>query len=241
MYQCHLKLYLMGDSCKVFETIKEMSPLENFTHTFLESRTPKTALTAGADVIIAGMQGGAERELLGTLISNKKKESELILLAEPGRIEVLSDFLKDIRDIWMMPMSEEEAQFRFLRWQQSCKLSKELWQASHYLDATIDNVPNLIWYKTKDGIHEKVNNSFCKTVNKTKEQVQGRGHAYIWDVEQDDPACIESERIVMTKRETWVSGKWFRPETEQSFSPPTNPRCMIWTAALWEPWALPLT
>ncbi len=205
MYQCHLKLYLMGDSCKVFETIKEMSPLENFTHTFLESRTPKTALTAGADVIIAGMQGGAERELLGTLISNKKKESELILLAEPGRIEVLSDFLKDIRDIWMMPMSEEEAQFRFLRWQQSCKLSKDLWQASHYLDATIDNVPNLIWYKTKDGIHEKVNNSFCKTVNKTKEQVQGRGHAYIWDVEQDDPACIESERIVMTKRETCVS------------------------------------
>ena len=57
MYQCHLKLYLMGDSCKVFETIKEMSPLENFTHTFLESRTPKTALTAGADVIIAGRRG----------------------------------------------------------------------------------------------------------------------------------------------------------------------------------------
>ena len=50
-----------------------------------------------------------------------------------------------------------------------------------------------------------MNNSFCKTVNKTKEQVQGQGHAYIWDVEQDDPACIESERIVMTKRETCIS------------------------------------
>ena len=110
-----------------------------------------------------------------------------------------------MKDIWMMPMSEEETQFRFLRWQQNCKLSKDLWQTSHYLEATIDNVPNLVWYKTKDGVHEKVNNSFCKTVNKTKEQVQGQGHAYIWDVEQDDPACIESERIVMTKRETCIS------------------------------------
>ena len=42
-------------------------------------------------------------------------------------------------------------------------------------------------------------------MGKTKEQVQGRGHAYIWDVEQDDPACIESERVVMNERRTLVS------------------------------------
>ena len=70
MYQCHLKLYLVGDSCKVFETIKEMSPLESFTHTFSESRTPEASLTAAADVIIARMQGGAVKELLEELISN---------------------------------------------------------------------------------------------------------------------------------------------------------------------------
>ncbi len=205
MYQCHLKLYLAGDSCKVFETIKKMPPLDSFTHTFLESQAPDASLAEEADVIAARIQSGDVRELLGTLISNKKKEAELILLAEPGQVEALSDCLEDMKDIWMMPMSEEETQFRFLRWQQNCKLSKDLWQTSHYLEATIDNVPNLVWYKTKDGVHEKVNNSFCKTVNKTKEQVQGQGHAYIWDVEQDDPACIESERIVMTKRETCIS------------------------------------
>ena len=44
-----------------------------------------------------------------------------------------------------------------------------------------------------------MSDSFCRTVNKPKIQVEGRGHAYIWDVEQDDPACIESERIVMTE------------------------------------------
>ncbi len=84
-------------------------------------------------------------------------------------------------------------------------MSKDFWQTGQYFDATINHIPNLIWYKDKAGIHEKVNDSFCRTVNKTKEQVEGRGHAYIWDVEQDDPACIESEREVMTKKETCIS------------------------------------
>ncbi|MCI8896801.1 MAG: response regulator, partial [Lachnospiraceae bacterium] len=71
--------------------------------------------------------------------------------------------------------------------------------------ATINNVPNLIWYKDKDGVHEKVNDSFCRTVGKTKQKVEGQRHAYIWDVEEDDPACIESERQVMEKEQTFVS------------------------------------
>lgn len=84
-------------------------------------------------------------------------------------------------------------------------MSKDFWQTSHYLEATINNIPNLIWYKDKDGVHEKVNDSFCRTVNKSKQQVEGQRHAYIWDVEQDDPACIESEHQVMSKRHTFVS------------------------------------
>ena len=38
-----------------------------------------------------------------------------------------------------------------------------------------------------------------------KEVVEGRGHAFIWDVEEDDPACIESEREVMETGRTCVS------------------------------------
>ena len=54
------------------------------------------------------------------------------------------------------------------------------------------------------------NISFCKTVNKTREQVQGRGHAYIWDVEEDDPVCIESERKVMENKRTYVSDEMIK-------------------------------
>ena len=205
MYHCHIRFYLAGDKCRIFEIVKSMPTLERFTHEFLESAEPRTAFLGQADVILALLPAGEEQQTVQTLLVGKRPEASLIGLAESGQIPLLTEFLPEIEDIWTLPMQEEEARFRFHRWQQGCKRDKDFWQTSHFLDATIDNTPNLIWYKDKDGIHEKVNESFCRTVNKTKKQVQGRGHAYIWDVEQDDPACIESERIVMSRQETCIS------------------------------------
>ena len=205
MYHCHIHFYLAGRQGRIFDIIKEMPPLEHFTHEFFESEKPDLALVSKADVILADLQGMDEREALRILVSDKRKEAELILLADKDHISLLSDYLPEIKDIWSLPMSEAEIGFRFLRLQQSCKKDKDFWQISHFLESAINNTPNLIWYKNKYGIHEKVNDSFCKTVNKTKQQVEGKGHAYIWDVECDDPACIESDHQVMTQKKTCVS------------------------------------
>lgn len=205
MYHCHIHFCLIGPQSGVFEIIKEMSPLDHFTHTFLESDQVDDASVAAADVILANIQNMDAEEALRALSANKKSDTELIVMADKNQISLFGDYLSEITDIWAMPLSDEEVSFRFLRWQKNYKMSKDFWQTSHYLDATINNIPDLVWYKDKDGIHKKVNDSFCKTVNKTKQQVEGRGHAYIWDVEFDDPACIESELEVMTKRETCVA------------------------------------
>ena len=205
MYHCHIHFYFMGQPCRVFEMIKEMPALEHFSHEFLESKRPEGAFTAKADVIVADLQDMDVKQGVRALITGKSKEAQLILLADQSQIALLEDDLPKINDIWVYPMSDQEIRFRFLRWQQNFKMSKDFWQTSHYLEAAINNSPNLIWYKDKNGIHKKVNDSFCRTVNKTKEQVEGRGHAYIWDVEHDDPACIESEREVMEKKRTFVS------------------------------------
>lgn len=205
MYHCHIHFYLTGHHNREFEIIREMSPLTHFTHEFSESDKPKEALTAGADVIFAYLQDMNVPETLQALLSHKKETAEMILLAGKEQVSLLSDYFPEIKDIWIIPLSEDEIRFRFLRWQQSCKMSKDFWQTRQFFDTTINHIPNLIWYKNKEGIHEKVNDSFCKTVNKTKEQVEGRGHAYIWDVEEDDPACIESEREVMSRKETCIS------------------------------------
>ena len=185
--------------------LREVSPLEAFTHEFWESKTPKRDLAAKADVIFADLRGADVADTVRTLCTWKKAEAELIVLGEKGQVEALSGFLPELADVWMLPMCEAELCFRFLRWQREYKTRKDYWQANQYLESIINNSPNLIWYKDKNGIHEKVNDSFCATVEKSKSQVEGRGHAYIWDVEQDDPACIESERIVMETRKTCVS------------------------------------
>ena len=202
MYHCHTRFYYIGRQLRLLELLRQAEPLEGFTHTFQASEEPQDALTARADVILADMES-LNRAAVDRLAREKGPEAQLILLADKEGTADLD--LSPVHDVWTLPLEEAELRFRFLRWQEDWKRSKDLWQASHFLEATINSVPNLIWYKTKDGIHEKVNDSFCRTVNKTKVQVEGRGHAYIWDVEQDDPACIESERIVMEKRETCVS------------------------------------
>lgn len=209
MYDCRLHIYLTGHPCQAFDVIKGMPSLEHFTHIFTESDRPESGLANEADVIIANLADIDCSEALRILASERSDGGQVILLANSGQMQILTGEpeLDRITDIWLMPMSDAEVRFRFGRWQQNCKMSKDYWQTSQYLEATINNVPNLIWYKDKNGIHEKVNDSFCKTVNKTKQQVEGRGHAYIWDVEQDDPACIESEEKVMRQRKTFVSGE----------------------------------
>ncbi len=204
MYHCHISFYLTGGHCRAFEIIKEISPLEHFTHEFVCNDLIERP-AAPVSVIIADVRAADERGALEILTCERNSGEELILIADREQICGLSEFLPEIKDIWTMPMSDEEIRFRFLRWQEGFKLGKDLWETDQYLEATINHVPNLVWYKTKDGIHEKVNNSFCRTVNKTRKQVEGQGHAYIWDVEQDDPACIESEREVMTRKETCIS------------------------------------
>lgn len=208
MYHCHINFFFLGKQRKLFKLIEDLSPLEHFTHEYFESRTPYESIISKADVIIANLYDMDAAATIQILLSEKKQTTVLIIFADKQQIACLSEMagcLAEIYDIWTLPLSNEELTFRFTKWQQEYKIQKDYWQCNQYLESAINSVPNLIWYKTKDGIHEKVNDSFCKTVSKTKSQVEGRGHAYIWDVEHDDPACIESENEVMSRKETCVS------------------------------------
>lgn len=207
MYTCSLHIYFAGHPSHAFDVIKKMPSLTHFTHIFSESDEAEISLSQKADVIIADLSHLDMRSALPIILQNRRDGVPVILLADKKQMQLLcaEPALKDITDIWIHPMSDEELRFRFLRWQEAYKMGKDFWETGHFLETTINNVPNLIWYKDKEGVHEKVNNSFCQAVNKTKEQVQGRRHAYIWDVAEDDPACIESEHQVMSSRQTLLS------------------------------------
>ncbi len=205
MYRCCVHFYLIGWEKENVVLLQETPPLECFSHVFTTSGYPDGALAAQADVILADLRAMNAVEALQALVDARKEGAQLIVLVDGGQIAQLSPFLSQLWDVWTAPLTAETLRFRFSRWQERYKQSKDLWQNNQFLDAVINGAPNLVWFKDKNGIHEKVNDSFCKAVNKTHQQVQGQGHAYIWDVGQDDPACIESERAVMETEQTHVS------------------------------------
>ncbi|MCM1165265.1 MAG: response regulator [Lachnospiraceae bacterium] len=197
MYHCNVRFYFIGSRREVFDVIRAFEPPEKFEYDFYESEAPEPERIKTADVIVTDI---ADFDVF----VNVKKNVEFILLVNGGA-ELYAGLPDYVDDVWELPMSPEEIKFRFARCQRKYVYEVECWQTRQFLNATIDNIPSLVWFKTKDGVHTKVNKSFCETVGKTKQQVEGQRHAYIWDVEEDDPACIESERIVMETGKTAVS------------------------------------
>ncbi len=200
MYHCSVNFYFLGCTEKMIGIIKDIPVPNHFFYKF--SIGSQIDDIAKADVIFLQTDNASE---LNNIISKKSSKTQIILLICKEDFSKFCGFLDNISDIWTLPLSDEELRFRFVSWQNNYKLSVDHWQTSQYLEATINSIPNLIWYKDKNGIHQKVNDSFCKTVNKTKQQVEGRDHFYIWDVDPDDPAtrdndCMESDMEVMQKK-----------------------------------------
>ncbi len=211
MYHCHICFYFITEENELFEILKQLPQFLRYSHEFHKSAHAEAELTGKADVILADVRQMDAAEAVAFLLEHKRKEAELIVLADQEQTALLTtvDDAEEITDIWVAPLTEAEFQFRLLRWQKTYKMSKDFWQTQSYLDTTINSVPHLIWYKDKEGAHMKVNEAFCKAVNKTMEQVEGRGHYYIWDITPDEYEkgefiCMESEYEVMEKRETCI-------------------------------------
>lgn len=211
MYHCQINFYFITEQIELFEVMKQMPQFLHFTHEYLWSDNIDEVILAKADVILADIRQIYAEEMLAFLLAHKRKNAELIVLAdkEQAAYFVTKGDAEEITDIWVMPLTDEEFRFHLSRWQKTYKMKKDFWQTQSFLDTTINSVPHLVWYKDKEGAHTKVNETFCKAVNKTMEQIEGRGHYYIWDITPDEYEkgefiCMESEYEVMEKRETCI-------------------------------------
>ncbi|MBQ9929033.1 MAG: sensor domain-containing diguanylate cyclase [Lachnospiraceae bacterium] len=212
MYHCNIHISFWNVSSEIRNTIKEMEPVPQFFHQVVDSNLPQVIQLKKADFILADLHqyAGDEQAGIEFLLNHKKEDSDLILCVEKSQVEsVLSLAGAEITDIWILPLSAEEVKFHFRKWQENKKVQKDLWLNKAYLDTTIDSMTDLVWYKDKVGSHLKVNQSFCEAVGKTKKQVEGRGHYFIWDMTPDEYAkgeyiCMESEYEVMDKKITCV-------------------------------------
>ena len=86
------------------------------------------------------------------------------------------------------------------------ELRDELELAQAKINALLDTIPYMAWFKAKDGLHKEVNTEFSKTVGKSKKQCYDKTHGYIWDVDEDnlpdDVKCVSSETDVMMAGKT---------------------------------------
>ena len=205
MYHCSVNFCLVGLSEEAAHIVESTAPLPPFSHSYQRTAVPDAALTARADALFVDVTKHDAAAWAEELCAVKKPAATMMVIARHEQVEALEPFFNRISDIWIAPLSPAEFSYRYNHWQRGCKRYADSWETAQYLEATINSIPCLVWYKSADGIHHKVNDAFCGTVNKAKDDVQGRGHAYIWDVEADDPACIESERQVMETESTIVS------------------------------------
>ncbi|WP_302962077.1 ATP-binding protein [uncultured Adlercreutzia sp.] len=205
MYHCPVNICLIDVADDFAQLVEATPPRELFSHSVVRVEGPKDGAVGEADALFIDVTGRDALAWVRSAIEAKKPRACVIVIASRDQIEELAPLLDRIHDIWVAPLSAREAAYRLGRWLDRCKRDADAWRDNQYLEATINSIPSLVWYKSKDGIHHKVNDAFCATVNKAKDDVQGRGHAYIWDVEADDPACIESERQVMESESTIVS------------------------------------
>lgn len=205
MYQCSLQITIFSCNPVIGKAARGILPLEHFSHRIIERTVPDPQLLADSQVIIWDL--GPEL-LPSELRRCCQKEALLVYCGEHERIGTFElPELKAADEFWEMPYSRERIQLRMESLLQHMKLEYDFYMTRTYLDTAIDSLPDMMWFKSLDGTHVKVNKAFCSVVGKPREDVTGRDHCYIWGVSPDDAengeaACRESEDAVIKARRT---------------------------------------
>lgn len=202
MFEKTITIHLLGGSAALEAALRAV-PAPTRLHCALR-RFPDAEGTdwRACDLLIVDLPDGEALKVLPLADEN----TEVILCAGAEELAAAPGD-RAYADLWVRPVPA------FLPARRMETLLRTYWQrfegalAMHCLDTTINSIPDLVWFKDIRGSHEKVNDAFCRAVGKTKEDVQGRGHYYIWDMDPEEYAageyiCLESEDEVMRRRET---------------------------------------
>lgn len=191
-------IYIVSDSYVLEQKIRSVSTPDNIS---LEIKTKQNNEITYADILIYDAT---------TTVNELPKADiafEYILYATDE--EQATELLKNSiwTTCWPQTLPDITLGLYLRQMLRSVQAQKVLLQTKTFLNTLIDSVPDLIWFKDLRGSHMKVNDAFCRAVGKTKEQCEGRGHYYIWDLEPDEYAkgeyvCLETEEEVIRRNET---------------------------------------
>lgn len=203
MYHAQLKIRCFHD-VDLKQILLGYEPEKNFSHLVEEYDCFYPEIIATSDILIVKI----EQLNISDIQSYKKKNALLILCVTYEQWQNLSSEVYEvIDDIWILPWSIDFLKLRIKQIFHQIKERKDKDLHEQYLNTLIDSMPDMVWFKDNDGIHLKVNKAFCHTVGKTREDVTGKDHCYIWDVpkeefEKGEFVCNETEDLVRKLRKT---------------------------------------
>ncbi len=194
-YRLRIMIFSLGQSLE--EVVRTVPPFEGFEHHIEHYSSYSQAVFEQGDLIIWDLPEPSPAQLMPF----KKEQAVLAVCAEAERAFSAEDY-GAMDALWVKPLRPERIQFYLGIVQKQLKVRANMRLHAMYLDTVIDSIPDLVWFKDLSGAHLKVNNSFCKTVQKNKEDIIGRAHNYIWDMTEDEYAkgeyvCLESEAAVI--------------------------------------------
>lgn len=190
------------DSLDTLSVLSNVKPLNRMSIECQKGDLNNKDSYCNSDIIVIDKLVTTEQ--IEQMKSNKASYAKFVLTVEPDVFYTLdTDYIDSFFDVWLY--EQRMLNYRMSRFMKLMLSTFDLELARNQMDSLIDGLPDLVWFKNSIGAHNKVNNAFCKTVGKTKEQVKDRGHCYIWDLdveeyEQGEFICMETEITVMEER-----------------------------------------
>lgn len=207
MYSCDLKIFLSGIDSGLYEAIQKIKPLENFAHSVCVANSLSELKAPKSDALLinsqeSGISPEAQRGFAGP------ENLCVYCCAEPALLT--ESQLEAVDVVWPWPLPVPLAIKLFGNLQKELKDKKELWLTQSYLQAMLDTLPDMVWFKRLDGIHLKVNQAFCDVVKKPISQIEGKDHPEIWNVsrelfEKGEFSCQKSDNETIESRKMTIS------------------------------------
>lgn len=204
MYHYNLKVIVLSEDEALYKKIAALPSLDGFTNEVSFTSTVDASLQS-ADLLVCAAPAKVLERALSLLVPGKAMK---VYLGTKEEQEKLSDStLSELDELWTLPITARLLDYRLHKLFTHIKAIKDAHLTNEYLEALINGIPPLIWYKDIRGAHLKVNNSFCVAVGKEKTDIVGRGHYYIWDLKPEEYAkgeyvCLETEQEVLDAKKT---------------------------------------
>ncbi len=206
MYHRILKILIATQNHQLETFLQKVPAADRFSHEFFCCPDMAGIDLKGYGVIVLDL-GSLPSASIEKILAAKDEHAVVVGCFSADSFAALAEHYPLLDQIWIKPFVQDKVQSSFTQILDRLKRQEDSALTQTYLDTMIDSLPDLIWFKDAKGAHLKVNDSFCRVVNKSKAQIEGRGHYYIWDLKPDEYAqgeyvCLESEEIVLNKKET---------------------------------------